>query len=99
MMVMWEHKKLHVKEIGECLYLDSGTLTPVLKKLEEKGFVIRTRSKTDERNLEVSITTEGEKLKERAKDIPEKMGGCVNLNAEESIQLYALLNKLLGQLN
>lgn len=99
MMVMWEHKKLHVKEIGECLYLDSGTLTPVLKKLEEKGFVVRTRSKTDERNLEVSITAEGEKLKERAKDIPEKMGNCTNLSAEEAIQLYALLNKLLGQLN
>ena len=63
MMVMWEHKEMNVKELGEHLYLDSGTLTPVLKKLEQKGWVKRNRAKEDERVLIVTLTTEGEKLK------------------------------------
>ena len=62
MMVMWEHKEMNVKELGEHLYLDSGTLTPVLKKLEQKGWVKRNRAKEDERVLIVTLTAEGEKL-------------------------------------
>lgn len=96
MMVMWEKKEMNVKELGSCLYLDSGTLTPVLKKLESKGYIARARSKFDERNLVLTITEEGEKLKDRAVEIPAKMGSCVRLEPEEAVQLYQLLYKILG---
>lgn len=96
MMVFWEEKKINVKHLGEKLFLDSGTLTPVLKSLEAKGFVSRYRSKEDERILTVEITPEGEALKERAVKIPQKMAGCVNLNAEEAVQLHSLMYKILG---
>ncbi len=98
MMVMWEQKELLVKEIGRYLYLDSGTMTPVLKKLEEKGLIVRTRSKEDERNMIVTITSKGERLREKAVEIPGKIGGCVRLEPEEAGQLYHLLYKILGQL-
>lgn len=98
MMVLWEKKQMNVKELGDCLYLDSGTLTPLLKKLEAKGYVVRERSKTDERNLLVSITPEGDKLKEKAVTVPGKMTQCVNLNSEEAVTLYKLLYKLLGNM-
>ena len=96
MLVFWEDKKLSVKELGKKLFLDSGTLTPVLKSLEAKGLVRRYRSTEDERVLLVEVTEAGEALKEKAYDIPEKMAACVTLNKEESIQLYHLLYKLLG---
>ena len=98
MMVMWERKSINVKELGHCLFLDSGTLTPLLKKLENKGYISRTRSKKDERNLIVSITKKGEELKEEAVEVPLQMGKCVNLTQEESLTLYKLLYKLLGNL-
>ena len=91
MMVLWDKKEMNVKSLGECLYLDSGTLTPVLKKLESKGYIKRTRSKTDERNLLVSITDEGEALKDKAKDIPTKIGSCVKLSPSDAKELYRLL--------
>ncbi|MBQ6931611.1 MAG: MarR family transcriptional regulator, partial [Clostridia bacterium] len=72
------------------------TLTPVLKSLEAKGFVSRYRSKEDERILTVEITPEGEALKERAVEIPQKMAGCVKLSAEEATQLHTLMHKILG---
>ncbi len=97
MMVMWEKKCVNVKELGECLYLDSGTLTPLLKKLESKGLIIRKRSDKDERNLIVTITAEGEKLREKAVDIPFEMAGCTNLTEEEGIMLYNILYKILGK--
>ena len=95
MMVLWERGKVNVKTLGECLLLDSGTLTPVLKKLESKGYIIRGRSKSDERNLEVTITEQGEQLKEQALAIPQQMGACMNLQPEEMKTLYDLLYKLL----
>ena len=95
MMVMWEHKRVSVKELGEKLYLDSGTLTPVLKSLESKGCVTRTRSDEDERVLIVGITDQGEALKERAADIPPKIACCVSLSPEEAGELYRLLYKIL----
>ena len=73
MMVLWERKQMNVKRLGEFLYLDSGTLTPVLKKLETKKYVQRTRDKKDERSLCVTITREGEELRNKAADIPQKM--------------------------
>ena len=97
MLVMWEKKSVNVKELGECLYLDSGTLTPLLKKLEAKGLVARVRSETDERNLIVSITDIGEKLKDEAVSIPKEMARCSNLSMEEAQQLYSILYKILGK--
>ena len=98
MMVFWEEKKLSVKELGSRLFLDSGTLTPVLKSLETKGYVIRSRSTEDERMLEVEITKKGEELKEQAVSVPQSVAGCVKLDAEEAMQLYQLLYKVLGAL-
>lgn len=98
MMVLWDKKSVNVKELGECLFLDSGTLTPLLKKLEQKGFVKRERSTDDERNLIVSITQKGEELKNDALSVPSSMQGCVNLTSEEAYQLYTLLYKILGSI-
>lgn len=98
MMVMWEHKELRVKEVGKLLYLDSGTLTPVLKKLEEKGFVTRRRSDIDERDVIVAITQSGEALKEKAVHIPEKLGGCIELDPQKAKALYDLLYEVLGKI-
>ena len=98
MMVMWEKKELTVKELGDHLYLDSGTLTPLLKKLEDKGYIKRTRSTEDERNLILSITDSGKSLKKRAMHIPGKMSTCVNMEPEDAEQLYQILYKLLDKL-
>lgn len=98
MMVMWEEKQINVKDLGNRLFLDSGTLTPLLKNLEKKGLVQRKRSKTDERFLEVSITDIGMELREKAIHIPEKIGECVSLDEKDAVQLYSLVNKLLNQL-
>ena len=95
MMVLWERNPMTVKELGSRLYLDSGTLTPLLKKLEEKGLVSRRRSLTDERNLMVSLTDEGEKLGERAAAVPEELVRGIGLTSEESAQLYGLLQRVL----
>lgn len=99
MMVLWEYKSIGVKELGRHLYLDSGTLTPLLKRLEGKGLVKRERSKADERSVNITITAAGQKLKEEAADIPVQMGKCIPLSPEESEILYRLLYKLLGQIN
>ena len=95
MMVFWEEQKVTVKDLGEKLRLDSGTLTPMLKTLETKGYVARSRSKEDERVLNVEITPAGMALRERAVDIPGKMAQCVPLNMEEAQQLYQLLQRIL----
>ena len=98
MMVLWERKEMNVKELGEHLYLDSGTLTPLLKKLEAKGYITRQRMKTDERNVLIQITQAGEYLKEDAVHIPGEMSQCVNLEPQEAKVLYILLRKILKQL-
>ena len=97
MMLLWEKKSLTVKKMGEYLYLDSGTLTPLLKKLESKGLVTRTRSTEDERNLNVAITEQGERLKEQALKVPVQMAQCSRLEPEEAAQLYRILYKMLGK--
>ncbi len=99
MMVFWEEKKISVKELGKKLYLDSGTLTPLLKVLETKGFVKRYRSTDDERVLIVEITDLGEKLKEKAVVVPQKIAQCISLESDEALQLYRLLYKVLGTLS
>lgn len=97
MMALWEKESLNVKELGSMLYLDSGTLTPLLKKLELKGYVTRCRCKEDERNLIICITEKGEALKEKAAKIPEEIA-CkyVNLTKEELEVVYHALYKLLA---
>lgn len=99
MLVLWEHKTMNVKTLGEYLYLDSGTLTPVLKKLEQKGYVKRTRDQGDERILNVFLTEDGEVLKEKALSIPQKMGNCFTLKREEAEVLHNVLYKLLSQVS
>ena len=98
MMVLWEEKELTVKEIGHKLFLDSGTLTPLLKHLETKGYIERIRSKQDERNLIISITNKGIDLKEKAKYIPQEVSKCLTLSNEESIKLYEILYKILNNI-
>jgi DNA-binding MarR family transcriptional regulator len=95
MLVLWEHDRITVKELGNQLYLDSGTLTPLLKKLEEKGLINRRRSAMDERNLIVTLTPAGEAMKDAALNIHDDMAKLVNLSSEEAVTLYRLLYKLL----
>ena len=97
MMVLWEHQSIGVKEMGRYLYLDSGTLTPLLKRLEKKGYVRRERSEKDERAVIITITDKGEKLKKKAAEVPLKMKGCIPLSIEEAGILYKLLYKVLDQ--
>lgn len=98
MMVLWDKREINVKTLGKCLFLDSGTLTPLLKKLEEKGYVTRNKANNDERNLIISITEKGFKLKEKAKSIPSKLSKCINLDKEEAEALYKILYKILFNL-
>ena len=96
MMVLWEYGQISAKELGRKLFLDSGTLTPVLKSMEKKGFLTRSRSAEDERVLMASLTEKGRELRKQAVGIPEKVAGCVRLAPEESMQLYRILYKILG---
>lgn len=95
MMVLWEHKNISVKDMGELLYLDSGTLTPMLKKMEKAGWITRKRDEKDERSVIISLTDNGIKLKEKAVKVPAKMIQCINLEQSDAMQLYNLLNKLI----
>lgn len=97
MLVLWEKGTVTAKELGELLYLDSGTLTPLLKKLEARGYLSRRRGEADERILIVSITPAGKALKNQALTIPEQVSGRTNLSEDESATLYRLLYKILGQ--
>ena len=96
MMALWEHGTLSVTQLGERIYLDSGTLTPLLKKLEAKGLVTRVRSAADERRLDIGLTDAGRALKQHAAAVPPAMGECVGLDLEEAVQLSTLLRKVLA---
>ncbi len=95
MMFFWENKTSNVKDLGKTLLLDSSTLTPLLKKLEKKGYITRVRSTVDERNLVLELTPEGEQLREKALTVPGKMVKCINLTDDEIKTLYKLLYKVL----
>ena len=95
MMVMWEHKSISVKDMGKLLFLDSGTLTPMLKKMEKAGLIQRKRSEHDERMVIVTITDKGEELHDKAAEIPSRMAGYITLNNDEAMQLYTLLHKMI----
>ena len=97
MLLLWENESMTVKEIGDCLFLDSGTLTPLLKKLEAKGMITRTRSTKDERNLNVTTTKAGKALHDKALHSPFEMGKYNPLSLEETVTLYHLLYKMLGR--
>ena len=98
MMVLWEEDTATASHLGERLYLDSGTLTPVLKKLEERGYVTRERSATDARVLEVRLTPEGRALRDRAASVPLAMACHVRLSASEAAELRRLLAKVLASM-
>ena len=100
MMVLWEREEINVKELGSLLYLDSGTLTPVLKKLEAKKYIIRKRSTKDERNLVLKITKKGLELREKVKDYPEELyNKYMNLTDEEIMLLHKITHKLLKHIS
>ena len=96
LMVIWAEGTVSVRDLGKRLYLDSGTLTPVLKTLEKMGVITRRRSAEDERVLLVTITEAGLALRDKAIDVPKAVTGCVNLDAEEAATLYRLLYKVLA---
>jgi len=98
MMVLWESKNINVKDLGEQLYLDSGTLTPLLKKLESKGYISRNRSDKDERNLMIKVTEKGMELREKALSVPQEVSKCVKLTKEEANFLYKILYKMIGSM-
>ena len=96
LMVLWEQQEISVCELGKKLFLDTGTLSPLLKSMEKKNLLTRTRAKSDERIVNVAITKEGMALREKAADIPPAMGSCLSLSQEEAAELYRLLYKLLN---
>ena len=98
LMVLWEREAVSVKELGQVLYLDSGTLTPVLKSLEQKGYVTRSRSQEDERVVVARITEKGLSLREKAAAIPGQIAGCVRLEGKDALELYRLLHQVLDAL-
>ena len=95
MMVLWEFGTMTEKELSDKLYLDSGTLTPVLKKLEKAGFIKRRRAKEDERFIKIILTESGIELKEKALQVPQALDGCIHLTYDEILTLRELLNKSL----
>ena len=95
MMTLWHFGDMSVNEIGKKIYLDSGTLTPVIKKLEKAGFVKRQRVAEDERFVKINLTDNGLKLKEKAATIPQALKGNIYLSYDEVVTLYNLLNKSL----
>lgn len=99
MLVLWEENNINVKSLGQRLYLDSGTLTPLLKKLELEEYIIRKRSNDDERQVIITLTSKGKLLKEKSKHIPEALASCIPLSREESNTLYQLLYKILNSSN
>ena len=95
LMVLWENNGISVSELGDKLYLDSGTLTPVLKKMESSELLKRERSNKDERSVIVTLTPQGKTLKKRLKDIPNKMGVCINAPNEDIIKLRTMLQNFI----
>ena len=95
LLVLWEKDSISVSEIGNRLMLDNGTLSPMLKKMEQAGYIERNRSSEDDRVVIVTLTQKGRDLQEQVKDIPEKVGRCIELSVEKAKQLHDLLRELL----
>jgi DNA-binding MarR family transcriptional regulator len=96
MMVLWKKRQINVKELGKMLFLDSGTLTPLLKRLEGQGLILRARDNADERTVMVSLTEKGMALRKKALKVPKQMAECLTLSAEDTRSLYTILYKILG---
>ena len=94
-LVLWEQDGITVGELCKRLYLDNGTVTPLLKKLEKAGYIRRERSKDDERIVIVYLTESGKAFRSQVEDVPGQVGSCMTLKEEEASQLYSLLYKLL----
>lgn len=95
LLALWESGSATVGDLCRRLYLDNGTITPLLKKMEECGYISRSRSKQDERVVAVSVTPQGWELRQQVKDIPFQVGGCIPLAHDEAYQLFHLLQKLI----
>lgn len=95
MMALWDKKVMNVKDLGDVVFLDSGTLTPLLKKLESKNYITRTRSVSDERIVVVNVTDEGLRLRDKALSIPNSIGSCMKLSESDAKTLYKLLHKII----
>ena len=98
-LVLWERDNISVGELGARLRLDNGTLSPLLKKMEQAGYIRRTRSPGDDRVVLITLTEEGRALQERAKDVPGQVGQCIRLSPEKAQTLYLLLYELLDNQN
>jgi DNA-binding MarR family transcriptional regulator len=99
LMLLWQASSLNVKELGRQLNLDSGTLTPLLKRLESKGLVLRARGVEDERVRVITINAEGMALRDKAESIPRELACSIGLNKNQGAELKILCEKLLAQLN
>ncbi|MBK6088361.1 MarR family transcriptional regulator [Ruminococcus sp. M6(2020)] len=99
MMVLWEQGDITEGELGKIVHLDSGTLAPLLKRLEKQGLLTRSRLESNERKLLVTLTNAGEALKENAIAVPEEMQGCIPLSKAELKQLKLLLDSALLKMN
>lgn len=97
MLVLWKEKSITVKELGNRLYLDSGTLTPLLKRLEQKGLLGRQRDAADERSVIISVTAEGKEMLQKAKKIPETLGKCMSIAEKDLVKFHEQLDLLLEQ--
>ena len=95
-LALWERDGITVGELCDRLMLDNGTLSPLLKKMEQSGYVERNRSKEDDRVVVISLTDEGRRLQEKAKDVPQKVSSCIELAPEKVQALHALLYELLN---
>ena len=96
LLVLFEEEEINVNELGKKLHLDSGTLSPLLKKMENKGILKRKRNINDERNLIITLTNDGKNLEEKLEGVPSQIASCVNLTKEEAMTLYSLLYKVLN---
>ena len=99
MMVLWEFGGMTEGELGKKVHLNSGTLAPLLKRLEKQGYITRIRPENNERKLFLSLTEKGEALKEKAKEVPAAMQGCIPLEREDLMLLKSLLNQALTGMN
>lgn len=98
MMVLWEKKEVTVSELGKALFLDSGTISPLIRKLQEKGYVDLSNDKSDERITHVILSEEGLSLREKALRVPEQIGSCIHLNTEDALNLYRILYQIISDL-
>ncbi|MBO4901708.1 MAG: MarR family transcriptional regulator [Lachnospiraceae bacterium] len=96
-LVLWEQDEITVGEICSRLMLDNGTISPLLKKMQQAGYIEKKRSREDDRVVVIALTQEGRQLQRKAKDIPLKMMGCVSLPEEKGRELYALLHELIDR--